>query len=71
MDKQQFELHLCFEMYETAIISIFDLWLLISVGLLIIFALFICIWLYFNQITFTYVLAFTRFYGLIVKASDC
>ena len=32
MDKKQFEVHLCFEMYERAIILIFDLWLLISVA---------------------------------------
>ena len=32
MDKKRFEVHLCFEMYERAIILIFDLWLLISVA---------------------------------------
>ena len=32
MDKERPEVHLCFEMYERAIISIFDLWLLISVA---------------------------------------
>ena len=71
MDKKQFEVHLCFEIYERAIILIFDLWLLISVELLIIFAFFICIRLRCYQNTFTYILAFTRLYGLIVKASDC
>ena len=40
MDKKRFEVHLCFEMYERAIILIFDLWLLISVKLLIIFTFF-------------------------------
>ena len=39
MDKKQFKVHLCFEMYERAIILIFDLWLLISVELLIILGL--------------------------------
>ena len=38
MDKKLFEVHLCFEMYGRAIILIFDLWLLTSVELLIIFA---------------------------------
>ena len=37
MDKKRFKVLLCFEMYEKAIILIFDLWLLI------IFAFFICI----------------------------
>ena len=32
MDRKQFEVYLCFEMYERAIILIFDLWLLISVA---------------------------------------
>ena len=32
MDKKRFEVHLCFKMYERAIILIFDLWLLISVA---------------------------------------
>ena len=32
MDKKRSEVHLCFEMYEIAIILIFDLWLLISVA---------------------------------------
>ena len=31
MDKKQFEVHLCSEMYERATILIFDLWLLVSV----------------------------------------
>ena len=30
--KKQFGVHMCFEMYERAIILIFDLWLLISVA---------------------------------------
>ena len=32
MDKKRFEAHLCFEMYERAIILIFDLRLLINVA---------------------------------------
>ena len=53
------------EVYERVIILIFDLWLLI------IFAFFICIWLHCYQITFTYLLVFTKLYGLIAKASNC
>ena len=60
--------------FERAIILIFDLCLLISVAAadyLFIFAFFICIWLYWYQITFTYLSVFTRLYDLIVKTSDC
>ena len=71
MDKKRFEVHLYFKLYERAIILIFDLWLLISVKLLIIFTFFICIWLYCYQTTFTYLLVFAKLYGLIVKTSNC
>ena len=30
--KKRFGVHMCFEMYERAIILIFDLWLLVSVA---------------------------------------
>ena len=74
-----FEVHLCFEMYFLRE-QYSDLWLMISVAavkswlvwlLLIIFAFFICIWLYCYQISFTYISAFTSPYGLIVKTNGC
>ena len=52
-------MHLCFEMYERAIILIFDLWLLISLELLIIFAFF---YLYLTLLLSSYFYFFISIY---------
>ena len=69
MDKKQFEVHLCSEMYEKKTILIFDLWLMVSVVVADYFCVF---YLYLTLLLsncFYLLLEFTWFYGLIFKIS--
>ena len=72
MDKKRFEVHLFSNVFfKRAIILIFDLWLVISVAAADYFCVFHLYLTLLLSNTFTYLLVFTRLYGLNVKASDC
>ena len=70
MDKKRFEVHLCFEMYERAIILIFDLQLLISVEVADIFLRFLFVF-DFTDMKLPYYTVLTKLSSLIVKTNDC
>ena len=70
MDKKRSEVHLYFEMYERAIILIFELQLLISVDAADIFLRFLFVF-DFTVMKLPYYTVLTKLSSLIVKTNDC